>query len=104
MLDLRVPGAPAPPPQQVLPETYLSPIFTHPCSQHRLKLLSYPSRFVLILSTPCSDTSEERLRFLLIDSRPDIWTVLFNFAKRRDAFGAGGDADSPRVRREVTGR
>lgn len=50
-----------------------------------------------------SDTSEERLRFLLIDSRPDIWTVLFNFAKRRDSFGMMDDFDSPRVRREVRG-
>jgi len=48
-----------------------------------------------------NDTSEERLRYLLIDSRPDIFTVLFNFAKRRDAFGDDGEVDSPRVRREV---
>jgi len=54
-----------------------------------------------IINNNNSETPEERLRFLIIDSRPDIWTVLFNFAKRRDAFNAGIDSDSPRVRREV---
>jgi hypothetical protein len=48
-----------------------------------------------------SDTSEDRLRHLVIDSRPDIWTVLFSFAKRRDDFAMDSDTDSPRVRREV---
>ena len=49
-----------------------------------------------------SDTSEARLRYLLIEARPDIFTVLFNFAKHRDAWAfSADDADSPRVRREV---
>ena len=50
-----------------------------------------------------SDTTEPRLRFLLMDSRPDLFTVLFNFAKHRDHLWlpANGDVDSPRVRREV---
>merc|ERR1712195_15640 len=50
-----------------------------------------------------NDTTEPRLRFLLMDSRPDLFTVLFNFAKHRDHLWmpANGDVDSPRVRREV---
>jgi hypothetical protein len=50
-----------------------------------------------------NDTTEPRLRFLLMDSRPDLFTVLFNFAKHRDHLWlpASGDVDSPRVRREV---